>query len=395
MKWLTLIPAALILSACTSHEILPPALPDEPIIITEFIAPVDMAPVEIKDCPVNDVVYGKKPRLQNRTPFRGSISSSSPLNTSDIPNTNTVSLLERDLPTKSRNTLPPEQLVEKANTDARIVPDGSGYAGRKAIYTFRFESGKVYTIPMNPSTTTRFYFPGEKIVSGPTFMTKGEEPEWFFSTPEKVGGDMHPTDLLLLRPLMPGLTQDTAVDLASGKTIFLHLVPAKVAMLGVTWEFNTEGRENLGQANENKPSKVQEVSKHVLEEKVPPCNSMEAKNGYSMPIELAQLHTGYTLEVKGGAGFIPIQVYDDGRKTLIKLKQLSGNAPAVFTTTSSGTRTNVNFSVYKVPGDGTKNFYLVVEGVWNTLELAGTDGQSVIITRLHEGMLVAHPVRTP
>src|SRR5207237_7749594 len=108
---------------------------------------------------------------------------------------------------------------------------------------------------------------------------------------------------------------------------FVRLLVAKTPRLGVTWELP------LNEAT----TKAEEVSR--------PCGQQQTM---SMPIELAQLHTAYTIEPKGAPEFVPVSVFDDGTRTVIRFKTFGGNAPAVFTFKADGSRGLVNVSPYRV-----------------------------------------------
>ena len=101
-------------------------------------------------------------------------------------------------------------------------------------------------------------------------------------------------------------------------------------------------------------------------------------------VDVSRLHTGYTIEkVSGNPPWVPIGVYDDGSKTVIRFKEALSytNAPAVFVRHADGTPGVVDFTPYAVPDAPDKGAYYVVQGLWPHLELTGTEGQVVRITR--------------
>jgi type IV secretory pathway VirB9-like protein len=96
------------------------------------------------------------------------------------------------------------------------------------------------------------------------------------------------------------------------------------------------------------------------------------------------LHTAYTIEaVKGKPAWLPLAVYDDGNKTVIRFKEplTYTQAPAPFATNTDGTPSLVQFMTYKVPGEPDKGEYMIVQGLYPQLELKGGDGQVIKITR--------------
>jgi type IV secretion system protein VirB9 len=82
----------------------------------------------------------------------------------------------------------------------------------------------------------------------------------------------------------------------------------------------------------------------------------------------------------------PVAVYDDGGKTFLRFKESLQHtgAPAVFARHADGTAGLVEFAPYDVPGAPEHGMWYIVQGVWPQLELKGSDGQRVRITR-YEG----------
>jgi type IV secretory pathway VirB9-like protein len=101
-------------------------------------------------------------------------------------------------------------------------------------------------------------------------------------------------------------------------------------------------------------------------------------------VDPSRLHTAYTIEpTKGKPPWVPLAVYDDGTKTVIKFKDNLGftAAPAPFAMDSEGKINLVQFTPYSVPGEPDKGTYYIVQGLWPLLELRGDGGMVVRITR--------------
>jgi hypothetical protein len=88
-----------------------------------------------------------------------------------------------------------------------------------------------------------------------------------------------------------------------------------------------------------------------------------------MPVDLSSLHTGYKIEIKGQPTFVPTQVFDDSRRTLVKLKALTGNAPIVLTYKPDGSRGLVQFAPYAVPGDPNRMIFYVIESIGSVIKI--------------------------
>ena len=278
-------------------------------------------------------------------------------------------------------------MIAQGLKEAEVSPTPDCYVGNGAICHFIFEPGKLYTIPTHPSAATRLYFPvGDRVVTAPLINLCKDDDAAKGQCWEQISGRKGPDgaqqDILAFRPVTPDTPAViTGVDLESGDSIYFRLVVGKTPMLGVTWDMPRTRRVDG-------PSQVRFASHHAspaLDVPPPPC----AGTGMRMPIELAQLHTAYKIEPKGPVGFLPTQVFDDGRKTLVKFRQLGGNMPVVFVYKPSGERALVYFTPYKVPGDPSQGVWYVIDQIWATFELAGTDGQSVLITRLKDAPAVA------
>jgi Conjugal transfer protein len=101
-------------------------------------------------------------------------------------------------------------------------------------------------------------------------------------------------------------------------------------------------------------------------------------------VDPSRLHTAYTIEpTKGKPPWVPLAVYDDGTKTVIKFKDNLGftAAPAPFAMDSEGKINLVQFTPYSVPGEPDKGTYYIVQGLWPLLELRGDGGMVVTIKR--------------
>ena len=98
----------------------------------------------------------------------------------------------------------------------------------------------------------------------------------------------------------------------------------------------------------------------------------------------SRLHTAYTIQtVQGKPAWVPMAVYDDGAKTVIKFRESLKftQAPGVFATDSEGNAALVPFTPYEVPTEPEKGTYYILVGLYPQLDLKGSDGQVVRLTR--------------
>ena len=205
-------------------------------------------------------------------------------------------------------------------------------------------------------------------------------------TTAQVGPEHARVDIVIVQPKVEGVSHALSFDMESGLTFSFNLIPAKTAMVGVTWDMpSITAQEPLRVIPPAvTPSPPEKVDSRL-------CS--ETKTGMLMPVELAQFHAGYRIEVRGTPAFTVLHAFDDGKKQLIRLKAISGNAPVVYAYKSDGTRGLVQFSPYYLPNDPAKGLFIVVEGLWPRLELASVDGGSVHITRIETTIPVAEPWR--
>jgi hypothetical protein len=377
---IVLLGGVLLWVGCSTEAPPPPALPEEPVILEDWHAPgltaaLDEAALVELDSPGCDYSRARKlARERQRQPR----------------------LTATPAPAAPRVKVPtPTQVIAQGLKEAEVEPTPECYVGKGAICHFPFEAGKIYTIRTHPSVATRLYFPrGDRVVTQP-LLKRAQEASAEQGDPkaeggwEQISGRVGPEgaeqDVFAFRPVTettPAVV--TGVDLESGRSIFFRLVVAKTPMLGVTWDIKST--TPLYEAEDRTP-----MIRPALYREEPPkrCPGQEMR----MPIELAQLHTAYRIDTKGPVGFLPTQVFDDGKKSIIKLKPIPGNMPTVFVYKPDGTRGLVYFTPYRVPNDPSHGVYYIIDQVWPKIELVGTDGQSVMITRITDVPAIAHRVQ--
>jgi len=347
---------ALALVGCTVQDPLPPALPEEP---THFVPPLEAptppsdpasAPT-LADVPVSAVPV-VIPTREELAPGKKSISKGNP-----------------------------EKVIREANTQALVSPSSAGYRdGRSVVQRYPYVPGQLYEIycaPKHPCTI--LLPPGEYLAIGPDIDT---ENSWDVAEGELGEGPTY-QQFLKLRPLVAGLDHTTSFVMQSGLIIPCRLRSfAQTSMVVVTWEMPRRPVALLGKPLPRTPAFAARKKEEEATPKVDP----------------ARLHTAYTIEAtKGQPPWVPLAVYDDGTKTVIKFKESLAHtqAPAPFALDSEGKLTLVQFMPYQVPGEPSKGTYYVLVGLYPKLELRGDGGMVVTITRTTGQPAPYQPAKEP
>ena len=172
-----------------------------------------------------------------------------------------------------------------------------------------------------------------------------------------------------IRPLITGLEHTTSFMMQSGLIIPCRLRSfAQTSMVVVTWDMPRRPVALLG-----KPMPRQ------------PAFRARPKGEDATPkIDPARLHTAYTIEAtRGQPPWVPLAVYDDGTKTVVKFKESLAHtqAQAPFAIDADGKLNLVQFIPYQVPGEPDKGTYYILVGLFPKIELKGDGGQVVTILR--------------
>lgn len=320
----------LLLASCT--RALPPAVPEDravfepPLVATQLPAPEPLA-----DVPVTSM-----PRLQP---------SLDELQAFVVPRP--PGKVER-----------PEKVIDDANAGARVSPTRQGYAdGKSAVQRYPYLPGRIYDIYLAPNAPTTIFLPvGERLAATPTLNPDA----WDVGVAEMGEGPTH-QEAIILRPVAAGQDGTTPLLTRSGKVFFCRLRSFETtAMIAVAWEMPSVKLLNLT---------GQERAPHTMR---------------APTIDVSRLHMAYRIEPsKGGTAFTPVSVYDDGQRTVLRFQEALSytKAPGVFASHGDGSPGVVQFSTYEVPGSPDKGFFYLIDGLWPRLELKGSDGAVVTITR--------------
>jgi type IV secretion system protein VirB9 len=238
-----------------------------------------------------------------------------------------------------------------------MAPSRRGYAnGHSSLQRYPYRPGTLYAIYSSPNhPTTILLPPGERLAAAPTLNPDA----WDVGVAE-MGSDSTRQEAVIVRPVAPGLEATTPLLTQSGRVFFCRLRSFQTtSMVAVTWDVP----QGIGLPVEARTSSTLTA---------PPA------------VDVTRLHTAYVVEpIKGNPPWLPLAVYDDGSKTVIcfQASLRYTNAPAVFVRHADGSPGVVEFTPYDVPDAPEKGAYYLVQGLWPQLELRGSEGQVVRITR--------------
>ena len=349
LRMLTLV-ASFSFTACATSS-LPPALPEEPLVLGPGWTTPAAQPVVEESPPV---------ALTTLVPV---LSAPPPLQA--VPPTPPP----RSKPVRLE---PPDRIIRDANKDALVTPSRQGYFGARAEQRYIYQPGKVYLVISSPNhPTTLILPPGERLAAPPVLNTCTDQDAdtacWTVGTAE-IGSETTRSEVVILRPGKAGLESTMPLLTQGGRAYYVRLRSQEgVGMVSVTWELST--LQVLPPTQEAKPAASLQT---------------EGPRPLQAPqIALSRLHTTYTIAVVGKQRppWVPTEAFDDGSKTYIRFGK--GNleytaAPAVFGVHSDQTPAIVEFIPYTTPEGG---LTYIVPGLYPELRLKGTDGQEVKITR--------------
>ena len=333
-----LILLAVLLAGCTAHENLPPALPEEPAV---FQPPLAMQEPALN--PFANVPISAEPVI---TPSKEELAPAS---------TKKVSLP----PAK------PEKVIQQANTQALMTPSLAGYRdGRTVVQRYPYVPGQMYEVYSSPHHPTTIVLPpGEYMAIAPDIDTESDD-TWVVAPGEMGDGPTY-QQFLKVRPLRAGLEHTTSFVMQSGLILPVRLRSfAKTSMVVVTWDM---------------PRRAMPISSGPRPRA--PGLPARRKPDDTPKVDPARMHTAYSIQTtKGNPPWVPLSVYDDGTKTVIRFREDLGftQAPAPFAMDSEGKLNLVQFIPYKQEGGAT---LYIIQGLYPKLELKGDGGSVVTILR--------------
>jgi P-type conjugative transfer protein TrbG len=247
----------------------------------------------------------------------------------------------------------PSEVVEAANRRAAQSPDEEGYSN--AVMTYDYEPGALFQVFSAPLRLTVLQLqPGEQIVGQPA---GGDTTRWKVALGRSAENGV-PVQHIYIRPVRPGLHTTMAIN-TDRRTYLLELHSyADTYMAAVRWNYSDD-------------ASTLELATVGASPKSPQVNLEDVNLSYRVQV------------LKGHPTWVPVQVFDDGRKTFIRFPEsmLRREAPALFVLTRAARNADSQLVNYRVRGE-----WYVVDRLFEAAELRlGERSQDVVrITKLDE-----------
>jgi P-type conjugative transfer protein TrbG len=243
----------------------------------------------------------------------------------------------------------PSDVVADANRKAALGPEREGYFN--AIMTYDFADGALFQVYAAPLRLTTIELqPGEKIVGRPA---AGDTVRWVMDV-GRSGTGLTEQQHLYVKPTRSGLST-TMVVTTDRRTYYLELHSFEdTYVAAVRWRYAQDEVAQLETAAAREDNLA---------------GATTATN-----VNLDAMNFAYRISVeKGKPSWVPVQVFDDNRKTFIRfpMTMLNREAPALFVISSANDVQIVNYRV--------KNDYYVVDRLFDRAELrVGQQDQEIV-----------------
>jgi type IV secretion system protein VirB9 len=235
----------------------------------------------------------------------------------------------------TKSTITGNTAVNHANQASIKKPTSGNYVN--AIMYFDYQPGLLYQIYCAPLHITDIELQsGEKIISA----SGGDTNRWSISETESGGASGQQTPHLLIKPRESNINNVVVVTTNQRTYHLLFKSSNTTYMPIVAWRYPNDGL----------------IINH-------PSSSTTADNTETSVNQLNKLDFNYTVQlVTGGQlpDWMPIMIFNDGKKTYIRFSKLSTNSPTLFVDNGGNPRV-VN---YRVAGD-----YYIVDAVIRQGEL--------------------------
>lgn len=253
-------------------------------------------------------------------------------------------------PAKAGDKPPAWEVIDSANRKAASGPESDAYFN--AIMTYDFAEGALYQVYAAPLRLTSIQLqPGEKIIGKPA---AGDTVRWVMGVGRSGTDPGAQQQHLYIKPTRPGLSTTVAVN-TDRRTYYLELHSFEETYMAVVqWRYP---HDELAQLEASAAR-----------------DDANLKMTTATHINLEQINFSYRVTVeKGKPTWVPVQVFDDGRKTFVRFPaaMLTREAPALFVLSSTNETQLVNYRV--------KNDYYIVDRLVERIELRlGQKDQEVV-----------------
>ena len=244
------------------------------------------------------------------------------------------------------------EVIDDANRKAASGPDPEAYFN--AIMAYDFAPGALYQIYAAPLRLTAIQFqPGEKVVGKPAV---GDSIRWVMGVGRSGSGvpDQPERQYLYIKPTRPGLQTSLVIN-TDRRTYYFELHSFEdTYMAAVEFRYPHDELAQL-EASSTRDEAL--------------ASATTASN-----INLEAINFSYRVSVeKGKPAWIPLQVFDDGRKTFVRFPaaMLNREAPALFVLSANNEVQLVNYRV--------KNDFYVIDRLVEKAELRiGQKDQEIV-----------------
>jgi len=272
-----------------------------------------------------------------------------------VPMPGQLKLRERYIPNR-RFEGKPHEVIDAANTGAKVGPNPDAYVN--AIQVYPFAKGALYQVFTAPEQVTDIALgSGERLIS----VSAGDTENWILGDTLSGEGDTEQVHILV-KPIKSGLTTNLIIT-TSERVYHAELTSYRETyMAAVSWRYPRHGLVSL---SKTQPSKIKGASSLAskassLVQSVPEGFSVDALK--------------FRYEIDGDTPhWRPLRAFDDGRKVYIQFPARidQGEAPPLFVVSTEGETQLVNYRV--------KGRYYVVDRLFARAELRlGEKDQQVV-----------------
>ena len=272
-----------------------------------------------------------------------------------VPLPGQLKLRETYIP-RASNSGEPHEVIDAANTGAKVGPNPDAYVN--AIQVYPFTKGALYQVFTAPEQVTDIALgSGERLIS----VSAGDTENWILGDTLSGEGDTEQVHILV-KPIKSGLTTNLIIT-TSERVYHAELTSYRETyMAAVSWRYPREGLISL---SKSLAPKARSFSNAV-------SNVVPASQATLAGLSVDALKFRY--EIDGDTPhWRPLRAFDDGRKVYIQFPARidQGEAPPLFVVSSEGETQLVNYRV--------KGRYYVVDRLFARAELRlGEKEQQVV-----------------
>ena len=272
-----------------------------------------------------------------------------------VPLPGQMKLREAYIP-RASNSGKPHEVIDAANTGAKVGPNPDTYVN--AIQVYPFTKGALYQVFTAPEQVTDIALgSGERLIS----VSAGDTENWILGDTLSGEGETEQVHILV-KPIKSGLTTNLIIT-TSERVYHAELTSYRETyMAAVSWRYPRQGLISLSKSLVSKARRFSNVDSKVT------STPQITRAGLSVDA------LKFRYEIDGDTPhWRPLRAFDDGRKVYIQFPARidQGEAPPLFVVSSEGETQLVNYRV--------KGRYYVVDRLFARAELRlGEKDQQVV-----------------